>query len=146
MSTQKNDNFEKLKIANGFVGISLSNSKDTVIKARIYGVQAVMPSRHLISYELGKGVRIIRVKQTGTLALEVVWTMAKDRIDASFDLFWQRALKTKEELNIEDLRWTRKSKLLAKLEEGKVESYCKSSKPRYERYTNEQHQKMVCSA
>ena len=116
---------------------SLSNIKDTEMKARIRGVQAVMPTfDFLFGCELG----IIILKQTdnlsralqnneisaaqgNALALDVVSTMAKDRSDASFDLFWERVSKRKEKLHVEDPKLPRKRKLPARLEEGNVESY-----------------------
>ena len=116
---------------------SLSNVKDTEMKARIRGVQALIPTfDFLFGCELG----IIILKQTdnlsralqnneisaaqgNALALDVVSTMAKDRSDASFDLFWERVSKRKEKLHVEDPKLPRKRKLPARLEEGNVESY-----------------------
>ena len=94
------------------------------MKARIRGVQAVMPTfDFLFGCELG----IIILKQTdnlsralqnneisaaqgNALALDVVSTMAKDRSDASFDLFWERVSKRKEQLHVEDPKLPRKRK------------------------------------
>ena len=136
---------------------SLSNIKDTEMKARIRGVQAVMPTfDFLFGCELG----IIILKQTdnlsralhssqisaaqgNALALDVVSIMAKDRNDASFDLFWQRALKRKEELNMEEPKLPRKRKLPARLEEGKAGSYFYPPMPK-SRYRNIYFQALDC--
>ena len=104
---------------------SLQVLKDTVMKARVCGVQAMMPN---FSFPFGCSLGEQLLKQTDNLsrALQdstistaegysiaqlVIKTLSEDRNDDCFNLFWERLLARKNELGSNNPELPRKWKL-----------------------------------
>ena len=104
---------------------SLEVLKDTDMKARVRGVQAMMPNfRFFFGCLLGERLlkrtdnlsRALRVSTISaaegySIAQLVIKTLPKDRNDDSFDLFWELLLACKNELGSNNLELLRKKKL-----------------------------------
>ena len=114
---------------------SLGVCKDTEMKARILGVQAVMTKFDFYS-GCSLGVQVLRqtdnlshtlqqtslsAAQGNRIAQDMVKTLTKDRSDTSFDLFWSRVLQRKnaEIPLIDDPVLPRKRRAEARLDIGR---------------------------
>ena len=65
-----------------------------------------------------------------SLAQDVIKTIAKDRNDSSFDLFWERLMKRKNHLNAHEPKLPRKRKLPERYEPGCTATYTFATTPK----------------
>lgn len=129
---------------------SLGVFHDTDIKARIRGATALMPT---FDFVFGCALGELLLKQTdnlsrtlqdpsmsaaegNALAQDVIKTIAKDRNDGSFDLFWERLMKRKDHLNAHEPKLPRKRKLPERYEPGNTATYAFVTTPK-------EHYKMI---
>ena len=139
---------------------SLEVLKDTEMKARVRGVQTIMPAFNFIfGCSIGESLlrqvdNLSRALQDASIsaaegyaiAQDVIKTLSKDRNDESFSLFWERLIKLKEEIGANEPKLPRKRKRPVRLDESESRQtyhFCDTPKERYRLMSFEAYDQVV---